>query len=72
MASGYEKKQRKSGASSVRVCLRVLDGVFSFLQLGDVQLRLSSVQTFEPHLVVVNGGDNGTETHIQQLIVTQI
>lgn len=38
----------------------MLDGVFAFLQLGDVHLRLGAVQPFEPHLVVVDGGDDGT------------
>lgn len=40
--------------------LRVLDSVFAFLQLGDVQLRLGAIQSFEPHLIVVDGGDDGT------------
>lgn len=39
--------------------LGVLDGVFAFLQLGDVQLGLGAVQPLEPHLIVVDGGDDG-------------
>lgn len=42
-----------------RAGLRVLDGVFAFLQLGDVQLRLGAVQPLEPHLVAVDVGDDG-------------
>lgn len=38
----------------------MFDGVFAFLQLGDIQLGLAAVQSFEPHLVVVDGGDDGT------------
>ena len=41
----------------------MLDGVFAFLQLGDVQLRLGAVQPFEPHLIVVDGGDDGAAGH---------
>lgn len=37
----------------------MLDGVFAFLQLGDVQLRLGAVQPLEPHLVAVDVGDDG-------------
>lgn len=40
----------------------MLDGVFAFLQLGDVELRLGAVQPFEPQLVVVDVGDDGAET----------
>lgn len=49
----------------VCVCLvlRVLDCVFAFLQLRDVQLGFAAVQTLEPHLVVVDGGDDGTVGH---------
>lgn len=39
--------------------LRVFDGVFAFLQLGDVEFGLGAVQSLEPHLVVVDGGDDG-------------
>lgn len=38
----------------------MLDCVFAFQQLGDVQLGFGAVQSFEPHLVVVHGGDDGT------------
>lgn len=37
----------------------MLDGVFAFLQLGDVQLGLGAVQPLEPHLVTVDVGDDG-------------
>ena len=40
----------------------MLDGVFAFLQLGDVELRLGAVQPFEPQLVVADVGDDGAET----------
>lgn len=40
----------------------MLDGVFAFLQLGDVELGLGAVQPFEPQLVVVHVGDDGAET----------
>lgn len=39
----------------------MLDGVFAFLQLGDVELRLGAVQPFEPQLIVVDVGDGGAE-----------
>lgn len=41
----------------------MLDSVFAFLQLGDVQLRLGAVQSLEPNLVVVDGGDDGAARH---------
>lgn len=41
----------------------MLDSVFAFLQLGDVQLRLGAVQSFEPNLIVVDGGDDGAARH---------
>lgn len=49
----------------MRVCvvLRVLDCVFAFLQLRDVQLGFAAVQPLEPHLVVVDGGDDGAARH---------
>lgn len=65
-----EKKETKGKHGScdglhacVCVALRVLDGVFAFLQLGDVQLGLGAVQSFEPHLIVVDIGDDGTTKH---------
>lgn len=44
--------------------LGVFDGVFAFLQLGDVQLGLGTVQSFEPHFVIVDGGDDGAARQI--------
>lgn len=41
----------------------MLDGVFAFLQLGDVELGLGAVQPFEPKLIVVDVGDGGAETN---------
>ena len=41
--------------------LGVLHGVFAFLQLGDVELGLGAIQPFEPHLFLVDRGDDGTE-----------
>lgn len=55
--------RRRSFLSGERAGLRVLDGVFAFLQLGDVELRLGAVQPFEPQLVVVDVGDDGAETN---------
>lgn len=43
--------------------LWVLDCVFAFLQLGDVQLWFGAVQSLEPHLVVVDGRDDGAAWH---------
>lgn len=56
------RQTRRSLLSGKRAGLRVLDGVFAFLQLGDVELRLGAVQPFEPQLVVVDVGDDGAET----------
>ena len=50
---------RAPGRGGVCLALGVLDGVFAFLQLGDEDLRLGAVQPLEPHLVVVDGGDDG-------------
>lgn len=47
----------------VCVVLRVLDCVFAFLQLRDVQLGFAAVQPLEPDLVVVDGGDDGATRH---------
>lgn len=49
----------------------MLDGVFAFLQLGDVQLRLGAVQPLEPQLVAVDVGDDGAETQTQPLLDCQ-
>lgn len=43
--------------------LGLFDSVFAFLQLGDVELWLGAIQSFEPHLVVVDGGDDGAARH---------
>jgi hypothetical protein len=48
----------RAGRGGVSLALGVLDGVFAFLQLGDEDLRLGAVQPLEPHLVVVDGGDD--------------
>lgn len=66
----WKRTLRKTNAAEmmVFVCgrvfhLRVFDCVFAFLQLGDVQLWLGTIQSFEPHLIIVDGGDDGTAWH---------
>lgn len=60
---GDRRQTRRSLLSAKRAGLRVLEGVFAFLQLGDVELRLGAVQPFEPQLVIVDVGDDGAETN---------
>lgn len=60
--------ERNAAEMMVFVCgrvfhLRVFHCVFAFLQLGDVQLWLGTIQSFEPHLIIVDGGDDGTAWH---------
>lgn len=49
----------------------MLDDVFAFLQLGDVELGLGAIQPFEPQLVVVDIGDDGTETQATVVCLEQ-